>query len=102
MIDSVIDQTYDNWELCIADGNSSSQQTKKILTDYARADARIRLAFLDENLGIAGNSNAAMHLASGDFITLLDHDDTLAPFALHEVVSHLQQPETKIDILYSD
>ena len=102
MIDSVIDQTYDNWELCIADGNSSSQQTKKILTDYARADARIRLAFLDENLGIAGNSNAAMHLASGDFITLLDHDDTLAPFALHEVVSHLQQPEIKIDILYSD
>lgn len=102
MIDSVIAQTYSNWELCIADGNSSSQQTKKILTDYARSDNRIRLAFLDENLGIAGNSNSALHLTSGDFITLLDHDDTLAPFALHEVVSHLQQPETKIDILYSD
>jgi GT2 family glycosyltransferase len=102
MIDSVRAQTYGNWELCIADGNSSSQQTKKILTDYARSDNRIRLAFLDKNLGIAGNSNAALHLASGDFITLLDHDDTLAPFALHEVVTRLQQPETKIDILYSD
>ena len=102
MIDSVRAQTYGNWELCIADGNSSSQQTKKILTDFARSDNRIRLAFLDKNLGIAGNSNAALHLASGDFITLLDHDDTLAPFALHEVVTRLQQPETKIDILYSD
>ena len=102
MIDSVLAQTYGNWELCIADGNSSSEETKKILADYARSDNRIRLVFLDENLGIAGNSNAALHLASGDFITLLDHDDTLAPFALHEVVAKLQQPETKIDILYSD
>ena len=102
MIDSVLAQTYANWELCIADGNSSSEQTKKILADYAREDSRIRLVFLDENLGIAGNSNAALHLASGDFITLLDHDDTLAPFALHEVVAQLQQPDTTIDILYSD
>lgn len=102
MMDSVLAQTYGNWELCIADGNSSSEQTKKTLADYARSDNRIRLVFLDENLGIAGNSNAALHLASGDFITLLDHDDTLAPFALHEVVTQLQQPETKIDILYSD
>lgn len=102
MIDSVLAQTYKNWELCIADGNSSSASTKKILTDYARRDSRIKLVFLDQNLGIAGNSNAALHLASGDFITLLDHDDTLAPFALNEVVAHLQEPGTNVDILYSD
>ncbi len=102
MIDSVLNQTYSNWELCIADGYSTSEETKNIIAEYARGDSRIRVAFLDENLGIAGNSNAALNLASGDFITLLDHDDTLAPFALHEVVLQLQESDSEVDILYSD
>ncbi|MBM3165934.1 MAG: glycosyltransferase [Chloroflexi bacterium] len=100
-IESVLDQTYDNWELCIADGNSTKPHIKQVLREYAKKDARIRLKFLSQNKGTAGNSNEALSLATGEFIGFLDHDDELVPFALYEVAKLLNnQPEA--DFVYSD
>lgn len=100
-IDSVINQTYDNWELCIADGGSTKPHIQSVLREYANKDARIKIKFLEENEGIADNSNEALSLATGDFIGFLDHDDELAPFALHEVVGLLNKNQN-LDFLYSD
>jgi glycosyltransferase involved in cell wall biosynthesis len=101
MIESVRSQTYPNWELCLADGGSTEPQVKEILEAYANKHTKIKLKFLSENKGIAGNSNEALSLATGDFITLLGHDDTLAPFALFAVVKAINE-DTHIDFLYSD
>lgn len=101
MIQSVREQTYSNWELCLADGNSTAPHVRPILEKAAASDPRIKVAFLDTNAGIVGNSNAAADLATGDFVGLLDHDDTLAPFALHEVVSAINE-SPDADFLYSD
>jgi GT2 family glycosyltransferase len=101
MLNSVLSQTYDNWELCVVDGNSDSPDVKDILSEYSKKDKRINVSFLEKNYGIAGNSNRALQMATGEFITFLDHDDELAPFALFEVVKILNRlPE--IDIIYSD
>jgi glycosyltransferase involved in cell wall biosynthesis/SAM-dependent methyltransferase len=100
-IDSVTNQIYDNWELCIADGGSTKPYIKQVLNEYAQKDSRIKVKFLAENKGIAENSNEALSLATGEFIGFLDHDDELAPFALHEIVSLLNQNQN-IDFVYSD
>jgi GT2 family glycosyltransferase len=98
MIESVRNQTYANWELCIADASTASH-VKPILD--AVNDARIKVEYLNENQGIAGNSNAALALATGELIGFLDHDDVLAPHALFEVISEsLKQPQA--DVFYSD
>ena len=109
MIQSVREQTYGNWELCLADGSGIQTQDEgvgktqltDILTEYSSMDGRIRFRTLPENLGIAGNTNAALDMAQGDYFVLADHDDTLAPDALFECASVLEQyPET--ELLYSD
>jgi O-antigen biosynthesis protein len=100
-IDSVINQVYDNWELCIVDGGSTKRYIKHILREYSQKDSRIKIKILEENTGIAGNSNEALSLATGEFIGFLDHDDELAPFALHEVVSLLNQNQ-HFEFIYSD
>lgn len=101
MIESVLAQTYPHWELCLADGNSSVEHVRPILEKYAGADKRLKVQFLDANRGIAGNTNAALALATGEFVALLDHDDMLAPFALFEVVKALNDhPEA--DLVYTD
>jgi len=79
MIESVRAQTYENWELCMADGNSSKAYIHEKLQEYANRDKRIKVVFLKENKHIAGNSNEALSLAEGVFIGFLDHDDELAP-----------------------
>ena len=100
-INSVTAQSYPKWELCIADDGSESAEVKDILERYAQQDPRIKIKFLKTNSGIALCSNAALELASGDFIALLDHDDELTEDALFYVVEALnRQPE--LDILYSD
>jgi O-antigen biosynthesis protein len=101
MLDSVRAQTYGNWELCLADGASPGPETARILKEYARRDPRIRLALLPENRGIAGNTRAALELARGEYVAFVDHDDTLAPFALYEIVRALNQ-DRELDFLYSD
>jgi len=100
-IDSVLTQVYDNWELCIVDGGSIKRHIPKILKKYAQKDTRIKVKSLDRNKGIAGNSNEALALATGEYIGFLDHDDELAPFALYEVVKLLNQNKD-IYFIYSD
>ena len=101
MIDSIIDQTYGNWELCIADGSPAGQSVEKVLKKYAEKDSRIRYKILGENLGISGNTNAAMDMAAGDYIVLADHDDRMTPNALYECVKAINE-NPEIDVLYSD
>ena len=101
MIESILNQTYSNWELCLADGGSSVPYVKEILETYRTKDNRIKVKYLTENKGITINSKEALTLASGDYIALLDHDDILAPFALFEVVKAINEnPDT--DFIYSD
>ncbi len=98
-MDSVLEQTYENWELCIADG-SAGTETANYLSGLASQDSRIHYRKVP-NGGISRNSNAALDLASGEFVIFLDHDDSLAPFALFEVVCLLNRnPEA--DFIYSD
>src|SRR5512135_3555394 len=101
MIESLLAQTYQNWELCVADGGSTSGAVKEVLEKYAAKETRIRPLFLNENRGIAGNTNAALSMATGEFVAFLDHDDTLPPFALYEVVAALNR-EPDLDFVYSD
>jgi GT2 family glycosyltransferase len=100
-IQSVLAQTYYNWELCIADASVGNNAVKKILRRYTEFDPRIKLLELEQNLGIAGNANAAIQISQGEYVGFLDHDDELAPFALFEIVNQLQtNPEIKV--FYSD
>ncbi len=99
MMDSVLAQTYENWELCIADGSQDGSLTP-ILTEYQRKDPRIRFVTLTENYGISGNTNEALQLAKGDYIALLDHDDVITPDALYEMIKCVN--ETGADCVYSD
>lgn len=101
MMDSLLMQTYSNWELCIANGSPEDEEMQKVLKGYAEKDRRIRFQNLEENLGIAENTNAAFKMAEGEFVGLLDHDDLLAPNALYEVVCALEEnPEA--DVVYTD
>jgi len=99
-IDSVLAQAYPHWELCLADDGSTHRGTLAVLQEYA-GDSRIKIARLTGNTGISLATNAALDLASGDFLALLDHDDTLAPEALFEMAAALSaQPD--LDFVYSD
>jgi GT2 family glycosyltransferase len=99
-IESVRRQAYTRWELCLADDGSTAAGTLEELEEAA-ADPRIRVIRQARNAGIAAATNAALEVASGEFVAFLDHDDELAPEALFEVVKHLNaHPET--DLLYSD
>src|SRR5262249_31577481 len=100
-IESVIDQTYGRWELCLVDGASTDPAVREVLTQYSGADPRVQVKLLDRNLGISGNTNEAIAMAHGEFIALLDHDDTLAPSALFEVAQALNR-DPDCDIVYSD
>ena len=100
-ISSIGAQTYNNWELCIADDASTAPHIRPLLEKYAAADPRIKVCFREKNGHISAASNSALALATGEFIALLDHDDELTPHALHEVVTLLNaRPDT--DFIYSD
>lgn len=101
MLSSVQNQTYTNWELCIGDGSADDDSVSKILESYTEQDPRIKYIKLEENKGISGNTNGALKLATGDFISLLDHDDLLAQSALYEIVEALNE-DRSIDVLYTD
>ena len=100
-IESVRRQRYPEWELCIADDGSRRPEVRRLLSKYARDDRRIRVAFRDENAGIAAATNAALELCAGAFVAFLDHDDVLAPEALLRVAQALSSaPGT--DVVYTD
>lgn len=99
-IESVRGQLYDNWQLSIADDASTKPEVRALLQEY-QSDERIKVAYLKKNQGISGASNAALAMARGEFVGLLDHDDELKPDALYEVVKLLnEQPD--LDFIYSD
>ena len=100
-IESVLEQVYPNWELCLADDCSTKPEVKSILKEYAEGDERIKVVYRSENGHICRSSNSALELATGEYIALLDHDDLLPPHALAKVVQLLDEhPEA--DFIYSD
>ena len=88
-LDSVAAQTYPFWECCIANGDASNLKVKTLLNQRTAEDQRYKVIHLDKNLGIAGNTNTAISLATGSYVAFLDHDDLLSPFALYEVANKL-------------
>ena len=127
MMESVMEQTYGNWELCLADASPRGEQLRQdlkkikgrktrdavmkipdgdteltsVIREYQLKDSRIRYEILKENKSIAENSNAAMEMATGDFVGLLDHDDTLEPNALYEVAGKICEDD-RVDVVYTD
>lgn len=101
MILSVQKQSYGKWELCIANADPSNKNVTALLRRYAEKDARIKLIDVPENLGIAQNTNAAISLATGDYVGLLDHDDMLSLDALYEVTKCLNEKE-RPEVIYTD
>ncbi len=100
-IDSVLDQTYPDWELCIADDKSPEPHIRAILERYMSRDPRIKAVFRSENGHISKASNSALDLASGEWIALLDHDDLLPPHALFCVAETInRRPDAMM--IYSD
>lgn len=99
LIESVIDQTYPYFELCL--GNfGDSQDVKDLLARYAKQDSRVKVYEFTENKGIAYNSNLILKKATGDYIALLDHDDLLSPDALYENAVVINKENS--DFVYSD
>jgi GT2 family glycosyltransferase len=100
-VESVLAQAYPNWQLCLADDASERRETLAALESVARRDKRIVVTKLEERSGISAATNAALSLATGDYVTFLDHDDVLKPHALAQVVRWLNTDPT-LDLLYSD
>ena len=99
LVKSLQNQTYSNWELCLADGSPTPLEFMK---NYAQKDQRIKYKIIEGgNKGISGNTNEALTLATGDFIGLLDHDDLLPTFSLYEVVKAINENQD-VEFLYSD
>ena len=101
MIESVQAQTYADWELCMADGSDTEYaEVERICREYAEKDGRIRYRKLEKNLGISGNTNACLEMATGDYIGLFDHDDLLHPAALYEIMRAICKKDA--DFIYTD
>lgn len=100
-VQSVRDQWYGNWELCIADDKSPDAHVRVVLEELANQDSRIKVCFREENGGISDATNTALELAMGDFVGFMDNDDELAPHALFEVVKALNE-DSAIDFIYTD
>lgn len=98
LIESVKNQTYTNWEICIADG---SDKEEEYIQQIIETDEKIKYIKLNENKGIAENSNQALTLATGDYLAFLDHDDVLSDFALFEVVKTINE-NRNVKWIYSD
>jgi glycosyltransferase involved in cell wall biosynthesis len=100
-IESVLRQTYPQWELCIADDASTSSGVRAALEEYARRDARIKLTLRPERGNISAASNSALASATGEYVALLDHDDELAEQALFRVAQAVAA-DRSLDMIYSD
>ena len=98
LVECLKQQTYSNWELCLGDGTPEENEGIK---DIIESDERIKYKALNENKGIAGNTNECIKLATGDFIALFDHDDLLPTFSLYEVVKAINE-NPEVEFLYSD
>ena len=100
-LDSVLEQLYPNWELCVADDASTNPETLDLLAEYVNKDSRIKVVFRPVNGHISAASNSALKLATGEYIALMDHDDELSPHALYMVAVKLNEhPDAAV--IYSD
>ena len=98
LVEYLINQTYKNWELCLADGSpSENEEIEKI----CKKDNRIKYNYTGKNQGISGNTNEALKMATGDYIGLLDHDDLLSVNALYEIVKAVNEDKS-IEFIYTD
>ncbi|QYO67459.1 glycosyltransferase [Leptolyngbya sp. 7M] len=93
-LQSVLNQIYPYWELCIADDQSTQAHVRSILEEYAAQDSRIKLLFRSTNGHISACSNSALTLATGEFVTFLDHDDIITPDALYEVAVSVEEVDS--------
>ncbi|RDU22139.1 glycosyltransferase family 2 protein [Anaerosacchariphilus polymeriproducens] len=101
MIESVQNQTYSNWELCLADGSTQEYSAVgHVCSEYIKEDSRIKYKKLEKNLGISENTNACIEMATGEYIGLFDHDDVLHPSVLFENMKVIQEHEA--DFIYTD
>ena len=103
MLDSIVAQTYDNWQICLADGSGDGYTVENVVRPYIEkyGEDKVKYIKLENNLGIAENTNAAMRMADGDFIVFGDHDDELHPTALFECMRELER-YPQADFIYSD
>ena len=100
-IDSVLNQSYDNLEICLADDHSTKAETIECLKEYEKKDNRIKVVYREKNGHISEATNSAIEISTGEFIGLLDNDDILHKDALYEVVKVLNK-DKKLDMIYSD
>lgn len=100
-LDSILNQTYTNFEICIADDNSSNIETKETLKEYENKDSRIKVIYRKKNGMISKASNSAIELATGEFIMLVDNDDTINKDAMYYMVEALNNNK-ELDFIYSD
>lgn len=98
VVDSMLNQTYKNWELCLADG---SPKKLDYVDKYINQSDKIKYKFLNDNKGISGNTNCAIEMASGEYVALLDHDDLLPPFSLYEIVKTINE-NRDVEFIYTD
>jgi GT2 family glycosyltransferase len=100
-LDSVVNQSYTNWELCIADDASTTPHIPEVLKEYTERDPRIRTVFRPQNGHISAASNSALMMAAGEWAVLMDHDDELSPDALYCVAKEINEhPDAQL--IYSD
>lgn len=98
LVNCMKNQTYSNWELCLADGSPTPLEFRD---KYMAGDERIKYKTISENKGISGNTNEALSLATGDYIGLLDHDDYLPEYSLYEVVKTINE-NRDVEFIYTD
>ena len=101
LVESIKGQTYSNWELCLSDGSGGDSPLKEILKELEHSDSRIKVISSKESLQIAENKNAAIDIASGDYIVFADHDDILSVDALYECTKCINENQ-EVDMIYSD
>ncbi|MWC27304.1 glycosyltransferase family 2 protein [Paenibacillus sp. MMS18-CY102] len=100
-VESVLNQVYPYWELCIADDCSTLPHIRHVLDEFASKDSRIRVTYRMQNGHISACSNTAIDQARGDFIAFLDHDDLLTVNAIYEVVKSINN-DPNVDLLFSN
>ena len=100
LIDSVKAQSYENWQLCLADGSPDDRLKGFLDRNYGKEN-RIVYRKLEQNGGISANTNEAVALATGEYLMLCDHDDTLEPDALYEIIKAINEKDNP-DVLYTD
>ena len=101
MFESVLNQTYKHWEICLADGASDNDEIRKVIENYAKDDNRVKYVFLDKNMGISKHTDTAIGLSCGSYLAFLDSDDILSPDAMFEVAKAIiENPD--VDLIYSD